>query len=206
MKKQNSVKVASLVSVVSIISVSLSSFVFAVAPSDWSAVPTQNITLFYPGQSSYEWLLSKEHKRADKKVAEGDSCVSCHEGEDAEIGNKMVTGERLDPMPVEGKQATIELAAQLAYDDANAYFRFQWKTLNDYPGEAHPFNRFTGEGWKHHGYPKLDQVVQDGSQPGIYEDRLSMLIDDGSVPNYAALGCWLSCHDGQRDMQDSTLR
>lgn len=202
MKKQNSVKVASLVSVVSIISVSLSSFVFAVAPSDWSAVPTQNITLFYPGQSSYEWLLSKEHKRADKKVAEGDSCVSCHEGEDAEIGNKMVTGERLDPMPVEGKQATIELAAQLAYDDANAYFRFQWKTLNDYPGEAHPFNRFTGEGWKHHGYPKLDQVVQDGSQPGIYEDRLSMLIDDGSVPNYAALGCWLSCHDGQRDMQD----
>ena len=73
MKKQNSRIVAFLVSVVSIMSVSLSSFVFAAAPSDWSAIPSQKIMLHYPGQASYEWLVSKEHKRAGKKTAEGDS-------------------------------------------------------------------------------------------------------------------------------------
>ncbi|MEE8350845.1 MAG: hypothetical protein V3R37_01430, partial [Rhodospirillales bacterium] len=50
----------------------------AAPPSDWSAVPTKTVKLFYPGQSSYQWLRSKAHKRADKKVKRGDSCVSCH--------------------------------------------------------------------------------------------------------------------------------
>ena len=27
-------------------------------PSDWSQVPTETVTLFYPGQSSYQWLRS----------------------------------------------------------------------------------------------------------------------------------------------------
>jgi hypothetical protein len=50
------------------------------------------------------------------------------------------------------------------------------------------------------GFPKLDKVVQDGVQPGIYEDRMSIMIDDGKVPGFAKQGCWLTCHDGQRDM------
>ena len=50
------------------------------------------------------------------------------------------------------------------------------------------------------GYPKLDAVVQEGKQPGIYEDRFSIMIDDGSVPNFANQGCWLTCHNGERDM------
>lgn len=178
------------------------SLAYGAAPSDWSNIPETNITLFYPGQSSYEWLLGKEHKRANKKVAAGDSCVSCHEGEEQEIGGVIVSGERLEPTPVKGKQGTIDLSLQIAYDDDNAYFRARWKTLNPYPGEAHPFSRFDGKEWKHYGYPKLDEVVQNGEQPGIYEDRFSMLVDDGSVPNFGAHGCWITCHDGQRDMQD----
>ena len=43
-------------------------------------------------------------------------------------------------------------------------------------------------------------MVQDGKQPGIYEDRMSIMIDDGKVPGFAKQGCWLTCHDGQRDM------
>jgi hypothetical protein len=179
----------------------LSNLVLAAPPADWSSVPATAITLFYPGQSSLQWLLSKEHKRAYKKVAQGDSCISCHEGEEREIGDKLVAGGRLEPAPIKGKQGTVDLALQVAYDDDNAYFRFQWKTLNQYPGIAHPFERFDGKQWKHYGYPKLDKVVQDGGQPGIYEDRLSMLVDDGSVPNFAEQGCWVSCHNGMRDMQ-----
>jgi hypothetical protein len=178
------------------------SVAYSAAPADWSKVPVTTIKLFYPGQSSYEWLHSKDHKRADKKVASGDSCISCHEGEEQEIGELIVSGKRLEPMPVKGKQATIDLSLQIAYDDNNAYLRAQWKTLNPHPGEAHPFSRYNGKEWKHYGYPKLDKVVQEGKQPGIYEDRFSMLIDDGTVPNFDVHGCWVSCHNGQRDMQD----
>jgi hypothetical protein len=60
--------------------------------------------------------------------------------------------------------------------------------------------RFDGKEWKVYGYPKLDKVVQDGQQPGIYESRMTMMIDDGKVPLFAQQGCWLTCHDGQRDM------
>ena len=56
-------------------------------PADWSQIPTKTVKLFYPGQSSYQWLRSKAHKRADKKVKQGDSCVSCHEGEEADMAD-----------------------------------------------------------------------------------------------------------------------
>ncbi|MBT4933517.1 MAG: hypothetical protein HOJ87_10875 [Rhodospirillaceae bacterium] len=172
------------------------------AAVDWSNVPTQDIKLFWPGQSTYQWLRSPAHKRADLQTKEGQACVACHKGEEDEIGNKLVGGHDLEPMPVEGKNGVIDLKFQVAYDKQDAYFRFQWKTLNDYAGTAHPYYRFNGKEWKAYGYPKLDEVVQDGEQPGIYEDRMSMMIDDGSVPMYETQGCWLTCHDGQRDSPD----
>jgi hypothetical protein len=172
------------------------------ATIEWSNVPTQTLPLFFPGQSSYQWLRSSEHKRADRKTEQGDSCVSCHEDEEQEIGALIVSGERLEPHPIEGKQAVIDLAVQAAHDNDNLYFRFQWKTRNPYPGTAHPHWRFDGKDWKAMGWPRLHKKVWDEGQPGIYEDRLSMMIDDGSVPMFAEQGCWLSCHDGMRDMQD----
>ena len=91
-------------------------FATEAASVDWSKVPTKAVTLFYPGQSSYQWLRSKEHKRAFRKTEQGDSCASCHEGEEAEIGQLIVSGERLAPPPIEGKQATTDLAVQAAHD------------------------------------------------------------------------------------------
>jgi len=137
-----------------------------------------------------------------KETKRGDACTSCHDEEDAEkdIGNELVKGGRLEPTPVKGKDGYKELAVQAAFDDKNAYLRFQWKTLNPYPGTEHQYLRFDGKEWKVHGYPKLDKVVQEGKQPGIYEDRMSVMIDDGKVPGFAQQGCWLTCHDGSRDM------
>ncbi len=170
------------------------------AAVDWSNVPTKTIKLFWPGQSTYQWLRSPSHKRADRQTIEGQACVACHQGEEEEIGNRLVTGDHeLEPMPVEGKNGFIDLKFQVAYDQEDAYFRFQWKTLNDYAGTAHPYLRYDGKEWKAFGYPKLDEVVQDGDQPGIYEDRMSIMIDDGNVPLFKEQGCWVSCHDGQRD-------
>jgi hypothetical protein len=180
----------------------LSAFAAEPASIDWTAVPTVKVTLFYPGQSSYEWLRSPGHKGAAKEVARGDSCVSCHDAADEEEtqGAKILKGHPLDPTPVKGKIGHVDLNVQAAYDDRNAYLRFQWKTQNPFPGTEHQYLRFDGKEWKTYGFPKLDKVVQEGVQPGIYEDRLAVMIDDGKVPGFAKQGCWLTCHDGQRDM------
>ena len=180
---------------------------FAAAPAlaadpatiDWSKVPVAEVTLFYPGQSSYEWLRTSAHP-GSKSVLDGQACITCHTGTEKKLGDKLVKGGPLEPMPVKGKNGTVDLKFQAAYDAKNAYLRFQWKTLNAYPGSEHQYLRFDGKEWKVYGYPKLDKVVQDGAQPGIYEDRMTIMIDDGKVPLFAQQGCWLTCHDGQRDM------
>ncbi|WP_342616756.1 ethylbenzene dehydrogenase-related protein [Rhodoferax sp. GW822-FHT02A01] len=180
----------------------LAGFAFAAEPTsiDWTKIPTATITLFYPGQTTYEWTRSKAHG-GNVKATKGVACAYCHDESDAEqeFGAKLVKGGDLEPTPVIGKNGSVDLKAQAAFDDKNAYLRFQWKTKNPYPGTEHQYLRFDGKEWKVYGYPKLDKVVQDGLQPGIYEDRLAIMIDDGKVPDFAAQGCWLTCHDGQRD-------
>jgi hypothetical protein len=172
------------------------------AKINWSKLPATNIPMFYPGQSSYEWLRSDEHKNAAKEVKRGDSCMSCHDEEGAEkdLGNKLVKANRLEPMPVAGKSGYKDLKVQAAYDAKNLYLRYQWKTDNAHAGTEHQYLRFDGKEWKVWGFPKLDKIVQDRQMQGIYEDRMSIMIDDGKVPGFAKQGCWLTCHDGQRDM------
>jgi hypothetical protein len=168
---------------------------------DWSRVPTTTLTLFYPGQSSFQWLRSTNHPGASM-VAQGTSCVTCHNGQEEKLGNKLVGANPLEPTPVSGKNGVVKLNVQVAYDNENAYFRFQWRTQANRPGDAYPTYRFDGKEWKPYGGPRLAGAVRKGEQPAIYEDRLSMMIDDGSVPGFASQGCWLTCHRGERDMPE----
>ena len=165
---------------------------------DWTRVPTRTLTLFYPAQSSYQWLRSADHP-GSSMVAQGTSCVTCHNGQEQKLGDKLVKANKLEPAPVEGKNGTVQLSVQVAYDKESAYFRFQWKTRNPYPGEAYPFLRFDGKEWKPYGNQRLAGAVRKGEQPAVYEDRLSIMLDDGSVPNFANQGCWQTCHNGMRD-------
>lgn len=169
------------------------------ASIDWSKVPVTDVTLFYPGQSSYEWLRTSNHP-GSKMVLDGTACVTCHKGREKAMGDKLVKGGPLEPTPVKGKNGSADLKVQAAYDAKNAYLRFQWKTQLPDPGTEHQYLRFDGKEWKVHGFPKLDKVVQDGKEPGIYESRMTIMIDDGKVPQFAQQGCWLTCHDGSRDM------
>lgn len=172
------------------------------AKIDWSKVPAKTVTLFYPGQSSYQWLSSdhKQGKNAAPGVQKGRACVVCHEGEEKKLGESLVKGGPLEPAPVKGKNGSVDLTVQAAYDAKNAYLRFQWKTQSASPGTEYPYVRFDGKEWKGYGGPGLNKAVQEGKQPAIYEDRMSVMIDDGKVPGFARQGCWLTCHDGERDM------
>ena len=170
---------------------------------DWTKVSPATVTLFYPGQSSYEWLRSKSHGegKGARAVANGSACMRCHEGDEQIMGDSIVKGGPLEPTPVKDKNGSLQLAVQAAYDASNLYLRFQWKTRNPYPGTEHQYLRFDGKEWKVFGYPKLDAPVREGKQPGIYEDRMTVMLDDGRVPGFDKQGCWLTCHDGSRDMQ-----
>src|SRR5574340_522584 len=99
------------------------------AKIDWKRVPTKTVTLFYPAQSSYEWTRSSAHPGA-QGVKDGAACTSCHAGQEKAKGDKLVKGGPLEPAPVRGKNGWVDLKVQAAYDDSNAYFRFQWKTNN----------------------------------------------------------------------------
>jgi hypothetical protein len=169
------------------------------ATIDWKKIRATTVPLFYPGQSSYEWLRTAEHPGSQVVASDG-ACLTCHKDTEKKLGAKLVKANKLEPMAVKGKDANKELKVQAAYDEKNAYLRFQWQTNNPYPGTEHQYLRFDGKEWKVLGFPKLDKVVQDGNQPGIYEDRMSIMIDDGKVPGFAKQGCWLTCHDGLRDM------
>ncbi|MFQ5765021.1 MAG: ethylbenzene dehydrogenase-related protein [Rhodospirillales bacterium] len=172
----------------------------AAPPADWSRIPTKTVTLFYPGQSGYGWLRSRDHRRADRKVKRGDSCVSCHEGEEAEMGQRIVTGERLEPTPIKGKNGSLKLKVQVAQDGTNIYWRFQWPTQMNRAGQMHNYMVYDGAKWKFMGGPRSSAKVRSGAEPPLYEDRLSIMLDDGSVPRFKAQGCWLTCHSGMRDM------
>jgi len=168
------------------------------AKIDWSKVPASTVTLFYPGQSSYEWVRSDTHPGA-AVVKTNQACIMCHAGKEKAMGDKLVKSGPLEPTPVKGKNGSVDLKVQVAYDAKNAYFRYQWKTHGK-AGIEYPYYRFDGKEWKVYGGPRLDKAVQEGKQPAIYEDRLTMMLDDGKVPDFAQQGCWLTCHDGSRDM------
>jgi cytochrome c551/c552 len=171
------------------------------ASIDWSKVPAKTVTLFYPGQSSYEWLVN-DHKgeKGAPAVKRGQSCVRCHEDEEKKLGESLVKGGPLEPMPVKGKNGWVDLSVQAAYDARSAFLRFRWKTQSPFPGIEYPYYRFDGKEWKVYGQPRLDKPVQEGKAPAIYEDRLSVMLDDGKVENFSKQGCWLTCHTGERDM------
>lgn len=166
---------------------------------DWSKIPSKSITLFYPGQSTYDWLLSPEHKKGDKQVAQGRACLTCHEGDEKDLGNKLVKGGGIGSAPIAGKNGTIDVAAQAAHDTEYVYFRFQWKSNMQREGRMHDYVRFDGKQWKWYGHDRNDKAVRSGEQPALYEDRFAIMVDDGKVPGFAQQGCWLTCHNGMRD-------
>ena len=136
------------------------------ATIDWNQVPSGSLTLFYPGQSTFQWLRSPGHKGA-AVMPYGTPCVSCHKGQEAKLGDKIVKGGPLEPTPPAGKNGSLALNVQVAYDDQNAYFRFQWKTKNSYAGDGYPYYRFDGKEWTAYGAPRLSAPAYKGELPPI---------------------------------------
>ena len=146
---------------------------------DWSGVATQTITLFYPGQASYEWVQNgREHGGARPFTKGGDHCSTCHAKELNDMGTKIVTGTKLEPTPIPGKRPSIPVTVQAAHDADNLYLRFQWPNA---PHTPVPF-------------------VDGGKMDPDNQVKLAMMIAGTGIDRVEQAGCWVTCHADNRYM------
>jgi cytochrome c-type protein NapC len=147
---------------------------------DWSVAPERLITLFYPGQASMEWTLVGKYHGGARPFQAGDRCTTCHDKETADMGVKMVTGQKAEPTPIEGKRPAIPVTVQAAHDDDNLYLRFQWEDAEHAPV---PF-------------------VDGGKMDPENQVKLAVMFATDEVEYASQAGCWGTCHHDLRTMPE----
>ncbi len=148
---------------------------------DWSEVKAKTVTLFYPGQASFEWVRTgKDHGGARAFSKLGDRCATCHAKEVRDMGAKIVSGEKAEATPIPGKRGHVDVKLQAIHDDENIYLRFQW------PDAAHTPVPF----------------VEGGKMDPDNQVKLAMMIAGTDIDLVKQAGCWATCHHDSRYMPD----
>jgi hypothetical protein len=118
----------------------------AAAP-DWSKVPAAKFTLLYAGASPIEWITKGTEHGGARALKKGESCASCHDDEAADMGKKIVSGQKNEPKPIKGKAGSIPVSVQAAHDGANLYLRFSPGSSRR-PAAARRWTRTTPSSWR----------------------------------------------------------
>ncbi|SMP07032.1 NapC/NirT family cytochrome c [Shimia sagamensis] len=145
---------------------------------NWDGLDGTDLTLFYPGQASFEWVQNGgSHGGARPLTKGGDQCTTCHAKELETIGNKIVAGgggkkDELEPTPIPGKRGTIDATLQAAHDGENVYFRLQWEDAGHNPA---PF-------------------VDGGKMDPDNQIKVGMMITGTGIELGEQVGCWATCH------------
>lgn len=157
----------------------------AFAAPDWSKIPSKKIPVFYPGQASLEWVLTKrDHSASNQILDKKRACIKCHDTDAVEIGDKIAAGkpvgnlrQPLDGAVPKGKAGSIPVNVQAAHDGNNIYLRFEW----DSP--------------KSGGDKKMDPKN---------DMKLTVMFEDNNVEFADRGGCWATCHEDLRGMPDAS--
>src|SRR3972149_11319793 len=120
-------------------------------PGDWSKIPEATVTVFCPGQASWEFVTSASHP-GSKEVLSGTTCQTCHAGQEKTLGEKLVKPHRLEPDPIAGKRGSVDVSVRAAFDEQYVYFRFEWQAPQ--PGASHELWRYDGTRWGSWGGPQ----------------------------------------------------
>ena len=145
---------------------------------DWSSIEPKEVTLFYPGQASMEWSLKGSDHGGKRAFVTGDRCFDCHEDEEVNIGDLIVSGDKAESTPIPGKRGSILVKTQAAHDADNLYMRFQWEEA-----EQHVPISF----------------VEGGKMDPDNQIKLAIMLatdseDDPKVEYAERAGCWQTCH------------
>ncbi|MDR7542957.1 MAG: ethylbenzene dehydrogenase-related protein [Armatimonadota bacterium] len=172
---------------------------------DWSKIPAATITVFYPAQSSWQFLTSGSHP-GNKEVLAGTRCQTCHQDQEKTLGERLVKGGAREPDPVAGKRGSVDVSARAAFDDQYIYLRFEWAAPR--PGVGHELWRFDGSRWVPWGGPKPEATKRN--IPASYEDRLALMLTERNVPaadhaqtGFNQAGCFIACHNSMRNMPNA---
>ena len=152
----------------------------AAATIDWSSVEPTEVILFYPGQASMEWNLKGSDHGGKRAFVKGDRCYDCHEGEETDIGDLIVAGDKAEATPIPGKRGSIAVKVQAAHDADNLYMRFQW------------------EDGQHAPVPFAKGGKMDPDNP----IKLAIMLGTDKVEYADRAGCWQSCHQDANHMPD----
>ncbi len=145
---------------------------------DWSNVPARKVVIFYPGQSSMEWTLRGSDHGGARPFKAGDRCFDCHDQEAADMGAKIVEGEKLEPNVIPNKRGSIPVNVQAAHDGDNLYLRFSWPQ-----GEHAPV-------------PFAEGGKLDPDNPM----KLALMLATDEVEYAEGAGCWGTCHADAKTM------
>lgn len=143
---------------------------------DWSGVPANKITLFYPGQTSWEFILIPSQHDGAEKFRGGKDCLECHKGEEPDMGKDMVSGKKHESNPIPDKPGSLPVDVKITYDQERLYVQMSWKD--------------TGFKAAKHDSDKLLHV--------------NMMLGDGTVPSFSRGGCWATCHADLKGMPDAS--
>ena len=150
---------------------------------NWKGVLAKEVRLFFPGQASMEWVMKGSDHGGKRAFMTGDRCFDCHEDEEVDIGEKIVSGEKVEPTPIPGKRGSIVMNVQAAHDANNLYMRFVWDDTKHAPA---PF-------------------VSGGKMDPKNPIKLAVMLTTDSEENPKVefaerAGCWQSCHHDVNNM------
>jgi hypothetical protein len=97
------------------------------------------------------------------------------------------------------EQLTMPLQVKAAYDGERIWFRYRWPA--ERPSIYHDMMKFEQGKWVRYG-----DSVPGPQQQGIYEDRVTMLVDDGSVPEFEKYGGYITIGDRMRFFTNEAKR
>lgn len=143
----------------------------AIAAPDWGKVEANQVFVFHPGVTPWQWVSSKGKHGGSRGLARGEACIGCHmEGKDLNLDMTRLSTE-LEPVGAP-KTMVYPVKVQAAYDAENLYLRLSFRP---------PVG----------GFDKGDKEN---------ELKATVLLADPGVPLGNQVGCWATCHEDARTM------
>jgi hypothetical protein len=94
----------------------------------------------------------------------------------------------------------VAVEVKAAHDGERIHFQYTFDT--PLPSLFHGASVYRDGSWVRLGQPPVRGPQADG----LYEDKLAMFIDDGSVQGFDSQGGWLTCHEDVRGLYGAAAR